>query len=761
MEYIEQAPKEVKPHAKRNKIIAISCISAALVAAITLTYYFVISKVFIEYENISLFTYSYRYDVDGSGVRIDAINEDATLPSKFRIPNQLGGRPVVEIAPEVFATNEDITEVIFPDSLRIIGNNCFDKCINLEKFNVPKNLSSIGTDAFANTKWLNDQEDGEVTIGDMLYVYKGKMDYPAYIVKSEDSPYASSSGTVVNLGAYKNMSSGVFKDQTALVYAEIPEHFTTINESTFDGCDALEEVVLHNKLTTIKDLAFTYCSSLKDISIPESVTYIGSYAFSYSQMSGEIHLNKNLEYLGYGAFKGCKEITKVNIPYGFESVSDSLFEDCEKLADVEFAAEDYTTLSSISYIGENAFKGTAITSFEVPFNAISIKKNAFADCPNLEYIKVYNNVTGSPERVKILDEETGTYVWKESDVSYQGVLKFELGLFKDSPLFKGIVLVDKNNNDLTPYNEVNLPVTLSSLGGTNNDSFFFSGTHVETIRLAKDYSKVSDSAYLAVLKERRVSTLPPSLCERAHYLKTVDFGVDNSSDVETINRSCFKDCLALETISIDNDVKVIETNVFQGCTSLTHIDLPTSCDAITTNCFYGCTSLQTISIPENYKTIGQEAFAYCENLKNVNLGLDPTLTNIGFGAFRECVKLTSFNIPDTCDAIAGEVFYGCSGLTSVNMSNKSLLTTVKSKLFANSGIISILLTENYKTIESMAFMNSSLTSITLESKSVVTLGEDVFKGTSLAHIYVPSDLVETYKSDASWSEFSSIIEAII
>lgn len=760
MEYIEPKPKEVKPHAKRNKIIIISSVCAALVAAISLTYYFVISKVFIEYENVGLFTYSYRYDVDGSGVRIDAIKEEATLPSKFRIPNQLGGRPVVEIAPEVFATNEDIKEVIFPDSLKIIGNNCFSYCENLEKFNVPKNLASIGTDAFSNTKWLADQEDGEVTIGDMLYVYKGKMDYPAYIVKNENSPYIHASGTVVNLGAYKNMSSGVFKDQASLVYAEIPEHFTTIYESTFDGCDALEEVVLHDKLTTINDLAFSYCSSLSKINIPESVTYIGSSAFSYSKLTGEIHLNKNLEYLGYGAFKGCNEITKVNIPYGFESISDSLFEDCSKLAEVDFSDEDLSVLSTISYIGENAFKGTALTSFDVPFNVNSVKKNAFAECSELKYITAYNNVLGTPEIVRVLDEEKGEYVWTASDVSYQGILKFESGMFNNSPLFEGLVLVDELGNELTPRDEVNVPVTLSSLGGTNNDSFFFSGTNVKTLRLAKDYSAITDLSYLEIVKGRNITTLPPSLCEGAEYLKVVDFGTNGSSDVTVINRSAFKDCVSLESIVIDNDVKTIETNVFQGCVSLKNVTLPTSCDAITTNCFYGCESLEEINVPENYKTIGQEAFAYCTKLVNVNLGANPSLTNIGMGAFSGCVKLASFVIPNTCDALAANIFFECESLTSVTISSNPILTSIKSLMFAHSGITSIVLPSNIKFIEVGAFVDSKLSSITLESPSVVSLYPGAFEGSNIEHIYVPSDLVESYKTNSEWSDYSSIIEAI-
>ena len=302
MEYIEPKPVEVNPNAKRNKIIILSSVAAALIAGIALTYYFTISKIFVEKDNIDLYTYSYRYDDENAGVRIDSVKESATLPAKFRIPNKLNGRPVVEIASGVFKNRTELKKVHLPENLKIIGSECFYGCENLESFNVPASVTSIGTEAFENTKWLANQDDGEVVLGSMLYTYKGVMEYPAYVIKSEDSMPANDSGTIVNLGKYINMSSGVFKGQYNLISAEIPDTFPAVYDSPFEDCDNLESVELPDTLEAIKDYAFSGCSSLTEINLPEDLKSIGNYAFSNSKITGEFNFHENLEYVGTGAF---------------------------------------------------------------------------------------------------------------------------------------------------------------------------------------------------------------------------------------------------------------------------------------------------------------------------------------------------------------------------------------------------------------------------------------------------------------------------
>ena len=426
MEYIEPKPVPVDPKRKQKKIILVSAISLVAATAVALTYYFTISKIFLDYGNIDLFTYSYQYDKNDVGVRIDSVKDDAVLPAHFRIPNKLNDKPVVEIADEVFKDRTELESVTFPASLTTIGDECFYGCENLSSFNVPENIQSIGTQAFENTLWLENQEDGEVAVGNMLYTYKGEMDFPAKVVAGEDN--TSGNGTVVDLSKYVNMSSGVFKNQKNLTYAEIPSNFSEIYDSTFQDCEQLSEVKLHDGLTKIDDYAFSGCASLENIDIPTSVNHIGSNAFSYSAINGEITLNSDLDYVGSNAFEYCRNITKVNIPEGFKYISDYLFNGCENLTEVKCDNSEYSADSKVDYIGMNAFNGTKIKTLEVPFNVTSIKQGAFANCPELESIYVYDNLNGTEKNsyVSAYTSEDGEVVeagWQTGG-SYQGIVNF-------------------------------------------------------------------------------------------------------------------------------------------------------------------------------------------------------------------------------------------------------------------------------------------------------------------------------------------------
>lgn len=768
MEYIEPKPKEVKPHERRNKLIIGSVIGAALTVGIVLTYFFTIKDIFLDYDNIEIFSYSYKTDEVNSGVTITAIDDNAVLPAKFRIPNKLSGRPVVEIADGVFSKQTTVEEIVFPDTLRIIGEECFLDCESLARFNIPSQLETIGNDAFKNTSWLINADDGEVAVGRILYAYKGEMMPDSAIVKDMSSPAVSAhSGDIVDFGQYINAADGAFKDQANLVYAEFPNTFLSVSDSLFENCISLESLTFPANLESIGNNSFSGCTSLTDLSlIPETVKNIGNYAFAYTKLSGELAFSEKLESVGVGAFMYCDEITKVTIPSDFEYIPDYLFDNCTSLSQVIFHDSEYTADSKINYIGDGSFRKTAISNFHVPFNATSIKTDAFEECPNLTTIYTLNNINGEKQNIRILNQETGEYYWSKSDSTYQGLLVIGASVFKNAPVFENLILVNSDNEVVSALNEFTCPVTLSSLGGTNNDAYLLTGTNVKTLNLGKDTSGVTNADYLKYLvgdassSGHVVAVLPPSLCENATALKNVNFGGEYST-IKTINRAAFKGCVGLETIIINDSVTTLETNIFENCTSLKNVTLPNRCDSITTRSFYGCSALETITIPASYKTIGQEAFAQCIKLASINF-VDFKVTNIGLSAFQGDVALTSFTFGNSCNAIANSIFSGCTSLTNITLSTDWRIDTVKSSMFENAtSLASIKLPSNYHYIAEAAFKGCiALKSITLEATQIVTFKSNSFDGVTLTHIYVPATLVESYKTDLQWSAYASIIEAI-
>ena len=177
-----------------------------------------------------------------------------------------------------------------------------------------------------------------------------------------------------------------------------------------------------------------------------------------------------------------------------------------------------------------------------------------------------------------------------------------------------------------------------------------------------------------------------------------------------------------ELLSMINQNTIIELNnneieniniCFIECTSLTTIDLP-KCATINRHTFRGCTNLTTIDLPE-CTSIGSSAFYSCKSLTTIDL---PKCTSIGSNAFQNCTNLTTVNLPE-CTSIGDSAFCRCTSLTTIILSNNQVVTL-----------------ENIR-----AFNNSSISN-------------------GSGYIYVPDNLVDSYKSDTNWSNYANQIKPI-
>ena len=187
--------------------------------------------------------------------------------------------------------------------------------------------------------------------------------------------------------------------------------------------------------------------------------------------------------------------------------------------------------------------------------------------------------------------------------------------------------------------------------------------------------------------------------------------------------------------STNREIKNVRGDAFLSCSALTTVKLP-ACTTIETDAFRSCTSLTTVNLPV-CTSIGITAFRSCTSLTTVNL---PVCTSIGAMSFDSCTSLTTVNLP-ACTFITIFAFSGCTSLTTVNL---PACTEITSGAFSGC---------------------TSLTSITLSSSTVCKLSfEDAFEDTPIAsgngYIYVPANLVDTYKAASRWSTYANQIVAI-
>ena len=134
---------------------------------------------------------------------------------------------IKQIAGGAFSGCSSLSSITIPESVTSIGGAAFSNCSSLSSISIPNSVTSIGSGAFYNTLWYNNQPDGVVYAGKVLYKYKGTM--PA------NTSITIEDGTV------------------------------SISPYAFDGCSSLTSITIPNSVTSIGGSAFSNCSSLASI----------------------------------------------------------------------------------------------------------------------------------------------------------------------------------------------------------------------------------------------------------------------------------------------------------------------------------------------------------------------------------------------------------------------------------------------------------------------------------------------------------------
>lgn len=227
-----------------------------------------------------------------------------------------------------------LVSVSLPDNLTSIEGQTFLGCGNLTTINIPSTVEYWGNDngtiGFERTNWYENQPDGVVYLGNILYKYKGTMP----------------ENTIINI---KEGTKGIASD-------------------AFRGCTGLTSVTIPNSVSTIGSGAFNSCTNLKTITIPENVYYIGVSAFEktawYDEQSEDPIYAGNVlyKYKGKNAPpKGKNAPTNINVKEGTLGITRNAFDDCKTIENINIP-------SSTRYIGITYRKGSSLQSINVDSN---------------------------------------------------------------------------------------------------------------------------------------------------------------------------------------------------------------------------------------------------------------------------------------------------------------------------------------------------------------------------------------------------------
>lgn len=244
---------------------------------------------------------------------------------------------------------------------------------------------------------------------------------------------------------------------------------------------------------------------------------------------------------------------------------------------------------------------------------------------------------------------------------------------------------------------------------------------------------------------------------------------------DTIGDQTTVDGLVNHTLtSLEEDgIGIIGDRALYNNTALTSVNFPNA-TSIGEYAMAGCSALQTALVPK-LATSGIHAFDNCTSLESISM---PQLATVSNYMFAGCSALSSVSIPNVT-RINKYAFQNCKDLTSIDLNG---VTNIGDYAFSGSGIGTLEITDatslgtylcqgqrtgivDQHTTVNLASNRfngaNSLCHLILRSTTMCTLTTNALTGTAIAAgigwIYVPTDLVATYKAASNWSNYANQI----
>ena len=282
-----------------------------------------------------------------------------------------GGEPYFYMYSDFYTKNDEFSTyffkgcklktVVFPLSLKVVGNAAFSECYNLSgKIVIPEGVTTVGVSSFEATAIES-------------------VELPSSLVTVTDGAMA-----IDAIGAH------AFENCRSLREINIPESITTIQTSVFSGCSSLTTITLPKGITWVRGSAFQDCTGLKEIRVHASVPPKADYQAFYKVDT-----------------KACKLV----VPAGAREA----YKEADEWK--EFDIQEDATLSIRENEKNNdSVKVYAVQNGVVIESSVSIPVNVYSISGNL----LYEGFSDDKSYIELMQ---GLYIVKAGDVTTKVVIK--------------------------------------------------------------------------------------------------------------------------------------------------------------------------------------------------------------------------------------------------------------------------------------------------------------------------------------------------
>ena len=397
-----------------------------------------------------------------------------------------------------------------------------------------------------------------------------------------------------------------------------------------------------------------------------------------------------------------------NIKWTLNTVDSTLvFEGSGEMADYGYGGHPWasyktyiktvTLKEGILNLTNYAFYGMNVATVELPTSLEVIGNNAMGRCPNLRIITLPDNLTS-----------IGSYAFETTNLERVSIPQ-KVSVIADGTFYQcdeltkvvlqeGLVSIGENAfTRCSKLEDVVLPNTLQSIG---SNAFAYC-TELKSVDLPNELNAIGSGAFSYTSIEKAV--IPATMTELNSSVFDHCAGLTElslSDGLTAIGKNCFRECVALKSVSLPQQMNTVKQFAFNGCSALEKLEIK-GVTMLLDYAFSGCSSLATVILPTEFSEacLGNYVFDGCNSL--------PPLYNENCFFFMPNNGAETYSIPDGITMIAKYAFYGNESIKQLNL--PSSITSFGSYAFASSAIEELDLSNlEYLFLNAGAFANSSI-----------------------------------------------------